>query len=75
MTGLQILTGTLFRRGALPARWPPIRRLDVTHGGYRMGGEFEVVDPEATTDVDRPEWDQLGIDLGLYRDSTRSTSS
>ena len=72
--GLQILTGTLvFACGALPgtlAADPP--RFDVTPMvGYRMGGEFEVVDPEATsgTSIDLDEGTSFGIDLGLYRDS------
>ena len=36
-----------------------------------MGGEFEVVDPEATngTSIDLDEGTSFGIDLGLYRDS------
>ena len=72
--GLQILTGTVvFACGALPgalAADPP--RFDVTPMvGYRMGGEFEVVDPAATsgTSIDLDEGTSFGIDLGLYRDS------
>ena len=48
-------------------------RFDVTPMvGYRMGGEFEVVDAEATseTSIDLDEGTSFGIDLGLYRDSS-----
>ena len=72
--GFQILTGHWsLPCGALPgalAADPP--RFDVTPMvGYRMGGEFEVVDPEATsgTSIDLDEGTSFGIDLGLYRDS------
>jgi hypothetical protein len=47
-------------------------RFDVTPMvGYRAGGEFDEVDPEATAEdsADLDEGTSFGIDLGLYRDS------
>jgi hypothetical protein len=47
-------------------------RFDVTPMvGYRAGGEFDDVDPEATSEgsLDLDDGATFGIDLGLYRDS------
>jgi len=72
--GLRILTGALVPAlGALPsalAADPP--RFDVTPMvGYRAGGDFEILDPESSTDrsVDLDDGTSIGIDLGLYRDA------
>ena len=73
--GLRILTGAVLCVGVAPiataADDQP--RFDLTAMvGFRMGGEFDDVDPESTSD-DSLELDDgatFGIDLGLYRDSS-----
>jgi hypothetical protein len=71
----RILTGALVSAlgGLQPVMAADPPRFDITPMvGYRAGGEFDVVDPEATgdTSIDLDEGTVFGLDLGLYRDST-----
>ncbi len=72
---LRLLTGLLAFAGVAPlgasADEPP--RFEITPSvGYRAGGEFEVLNPETTTDdtIDLDAGVSYGVDLGLYRDES-----
>ena len=72
---LRVLAGALVCASAAPlaANADDRPRFDVTPMvGYRVGGDFETIDPETTTGqkVDLDNGTSFGIDVGLYRDES-----